>query len=44
MMGQRSRKEWLFYYFGLEDQIPETHLLRLIPDEQCCVPRSPDVM
>src|SRR5260370_15416528 len=30
MMGQRSRKESLFYYFRLEDQIPETHLLRQI--------------
>src|SRR6266849_6995204 len=30
MMGQQSQKESLFYYFRLEDQIPETHLLRLI--------------
>ncbi len=30
MMGQQSRKESLFYYFRLEDQIPETHLLWLI--------------
>jgi len=30
MMGQQDRKEPLFYYFRLEDQIPETHLLRLI--------------
>ena len=30
MMGQQSRKESLFYYFRLEDQIPESHLLRLI--------------
>ncbi len=30
MMGQQSEKESLFYYFRLEDQIPETHLLRLI--------------
>ena len=29
MMGQQSQKESLFYYFRLEDQIPETHLLRL---------------
>src|SRR5258708_11086046 len=28
MMGQQSQKESLFYYFRLEDQIPETHLLR----------------
>ena len=30
MMGQQARSEALFYYFRLEDQIPETHLLRLI--------------
>src|SRR5262249_48982401 len=30
MMGQQSREESLFYSFRLEDQIPETHLLRLI--------------
>ena len=30
MMGQHSRSESLFYYFRLEDQIPESHLLRLI--------------
>src|ERR1700727_320745 len=30
MMGQHSRPEALFYYFRLEDQVPETHLLRLI--------------
>src|ERR1700758_2715624 len=30
MMGQHSRSEALFYYFSLEDQVPETHLLRLI--------------
>jgi transposase len=30
MMGQQTRKESLFYYFRLEDQIPEDHLLRLI--------------
>jgi hypothetical protein len=30
MMGQHSRSEALFYYFRLEDQTPETHLLRLI--------------
>jgi transposase len=30
MMGHQSRSESLFYYFRLEDQIPETHLLRLI--------------
>src|SRR5260370_20310449 len=30
MMGQQCRNESLFYYFRLEDQVPETHLLRLI--------------
>ena len=30
MMGHQNRSEALFYYFRLEDQIPETHLLRLI--------------
>jgi len=30
MMGQHSRGEALFYYFRLEDQVPESHLLRLI--------------
>ena len=30
MMGQQARMESLFYYFRLEDQIPEGHLLRLI--------------
>jgi hypothetical protein len=26
MMGQHSRSEALFYYFRLEDHIPENHL------------------
>jgi len=30
MMGHHSRWEALFYYFRLEDQVPENHLLRLI--------------
>jgi hypothetical protein len=30
MMGQHSRFAALFYYFRLEDQVPETHLLGLI--------------
>jgi transposase len=30
MMGHHARAEALFYYFRLEDQVPETHLLRLI--------------
>src|SRR5436190_22724786 len=30
MMGQHSRSEALFYYFRLEDQVPDNHLLRLI--------------
>ena len=28
MMGQQARSGSLFYYFRLEDQIPEDHLLR----------------
>ncbi|MGA2263785.1 MAG: IS1182 family transposase [Acidobacteriota bacterium] len=28
MMGERPRREPLFYYFRLEDQIPEHHLLK----------------
>ena len=30
MMGQQERTDSLFYYFRLEDQIPQDHLLRLI--------------
>src|SRR5215468_1680599 len=30
MMGHHTRSAALFYYFRLEDQIPENHLLRLI--------------
>ena len=30
MMGEQQRTESLFYYFRLEDQIPNEHLLRLI--------------
>ena len=30
MMGHQSRSEALFYYFRLEDQVPENHVLRLI--------------
>jgi len=30
MMGKHSRSESLFYYFRIEDQVPETHLLRVI--------------
>src|ERR1700674_78410 len=30
MMGQHPRTQSLFYYFRLQDQIPEDHLLRLI--------------
>jgi hypothetical protein len=30
MMGRQDRSEALFYYFRLEDQVPENHLLRLI--------------
>jgi len=34
MMGQHDRSEALFYYFRLEDQIPETHLLRGVAVEK----------
>jgi hypothetical protein len=42
MMGQHDRSEALFYYFRLEDQVPEHHLLRLI-DTGCFTscPSSP---
>jgi len=30
MMGQNDRSEALFNYFRLEDQVPETHLLRRV--------------
>jgi Transposase domain (DUF772) len=30
MMGQHPRTQSLFYYFRLEDQVPQDHLLRLI--------------
>jgi hypothetical protein len=30
MIGQQPRTDALFYYFRLEDQIPEDHLLRLV--------------
>jgi transposase len=30
MMGHHARSEALFYYFCLEEQVPENHLLRLI--------------
>jgi transposase len=30
MMGRHSHAESLFYYFRLDDQVPENHLLRLI--------------
>ncbi len=30
MMGQNTRSESLFYYFRIEDHIPEDHLLRLV--------------
>ncbi len=32
MMGHHARSESLFYYFRLEDQVPENHLLRLIDE------------
>ena len=30
MVGQQTRSESLFYYFRLEDHIPDDHLLRLV--------------
>ena len=30
MMGQQCRSESLFYYFRIEDHVPENNLLRLI--------------
>jgi transposase len=30
MMGEQSRSESLFYYFRLEEQIPEDHPLRML--------------
>jgi len=30
MMGHHDRSEALFYYFRLEDQIPENHLLSVV--------------
>jgi len=30
MMGEQQRAGPLFYYFRLEDQVPNEHLLRLI--------------
>jgi len=36
MMGQHDRSEALFCYFRLEDQVPETHLLRLTEKHVSC--------
>jgi transposase len=36
MMGHHARSEALFYYFRLEDQVPEHHLLRLIEKYVSC--------
>ena len=30
MMGHQPRREALFHYFNLEDEVPADHLLRLI--------------
>jgi transposase len=30
MMGHTARSESLFYYFRIEDHVPEDHLLRLV--------------
>ena len=32
MMGHHARAEAFFYYFPLEDQVPETHLHRRIDE------------
>jgi hypothetical protein len=32
MMGQQTRSESLFYYFRIEDHIPEEHLYGLLTD------------
>jgi hypothetical protein len=32
MMGRHTPSESLFYYFRIEDQVPEDHLLRFIDD------------
>ena len=40
MMGQHYRPEALFYYFRLEDQVPETHLLRHRKTHQLCLCRE----
>lgn len=42
MMGERAKSEALFYYFKLEDHVPETHLLRLIELRRPC-PGAPPV-
>lgn len=40
MMGQHTRSESLFYYFRLEDHIPDDHLLRLVDRHRKCSSRS----
>ena len=30
MIGQHDRSDSLFYYFRIEDQVPQNHLLRCI--------------
>ncbi len=35
MMGQHDRSEALFYYFRLEDQVPEHHLLLCSAESRC---------
>ena len=32
MMGQHARSESLFYYFKLDDYVPQNHRLRLIDE------------
>jgi hypothetical protein len=43
MMGKQQRTESLFYYFRLEDQIPNDYLLRLI-DQHIDFPFVPELL
>ena len=39
MMGHQPRREALFHYFNLEDEVLPDHLLRLIGDRRGAPPR-----
>jgi len=41
MMGHHARSEALFYYFRLEDQIPETHPERFIYEAETMAISAP---